>query len=374
MKIFHIADLHLGKRVNEYNMIEEQRYILNQILDRVAEEKPDALILAGDIYDRTIPATDAVELLNYFLKELNKHDMFIYIISGNHDSKERLSFASDILRSSNIFIEGNFKTELFKHSLSDEIDVYLLPFTKPLDTRSYYEEHADSYQKAFELILGNTNVDKSKFNIILSHQFITHNNTEPELSESEVVSVGGLDNIDTSVFKDFDYVALGHIHKPQSIGHDHIRYSGSILKYSLSEVNGNKSITVLDIDNKDLTISKIVLKPQKEMRHIEGYLDDILKDNTETTEDFIYVTLKDEDEIYDAIGKLRSKFPNLLNIQFENQRLEHHNTEILSYEKLNESSPLDLFKEFFFRQNNTELSESQIDFVSKIMEDLDETN
>lgn len=371
MKIFHIADLHLGKRVNEFLMIEDQAYILEEIIKIIKKERPDALILAGDIYDRSIPSNESVRLFDYFLHQLKDLNLKVYIIAGNHDSKERLAFASSILRQQNFFIEADYHGEIFVDK-NETVDIYLLPFIKPIDVRKHFEHEISSYDQAFENVLGKLEVDTNKFNILVAHQFVTHQTIEPELSDSESINIGGLDNIDTSHFKDFDYVALGHIHRPQRIGRDTIRYAGSILKYSQSEVHHTKSICVLDIEGKNLEISTIPLIPKRDMVHIEGYLEDLLKH--EGSDDFVYATLFDEDEKVDALGRLREKYPNLLNLSFKNQRLEFDNQDLLSYEALDKMNPLDLFKSFYERQNNQALTKSQETFVKKVMEDIDETH
>lgn len=374
MKIFHIADLHLGKRVNEFDMIEAQKDILSKIIIEIKNHKPKALIMAGDIYDRSVPGADAVKLFDDFLNELKQLNLEVYIIAGNHDSKERLSFASGILEDSGFYIASHIKDKVFKHSLSDDVDVYMIPFLRPSDVRMALDSKVTNYNLAFREIIDLINVDKNKFNILVAHQFFTVNGIRPEESDSEIVSVGGLDNIDTSCLVDFDYVALGHIHRPQSIGSKNIRYAGSILKYSQSEVNHNKSISVIDIKGKDYIHSFIDLIPNQDMVHIEGFFNDILNNDSYDLEAFTFVTLLDEDEIVDALSRLRYKFPYLMSIRFENMRMSYNNQDSLSYESLNEMSPLMLFDEFYKRQNNVYLSDEQKDFVLKLMEDINETN
>lgn len=374
MKIFHIADLHLGKRVNEFDMIDSQIDMLDKIIDAVIQEKPNAIILAGDIYDRSVPSSDAVKVFDTFLNNLKNLNTKVYIIAGNHDSKERLSFASGILKDANYFIASHIEDSVFKDSIDENTDIYMIPFLRPTDVRYALDSDVSSYEAAFAEVMDLIDIDESKFNIMVSHQFITSSGQEPEKSDSEIVNVGGLDNIDAKVFDEFDYVALGHIHRPQSIGRKEIRYAGSILKYSLSEVNHNKSITVLDIENKNLELSTLPLIPKQDMVHIKGYFEEILQDTNYSTEDYTYITLLDEDEIVDALVRLRQKFPYLLSIKFENKRLSFDNTEILSYESLNEMSPVNLFNDFYSRQNNQELSDSQKEFVTEIMEELNETH
>ena len=374
MKLFHIADLHLGKRVNEFDMIEAQRDILNKIIEAIKTHKPKALIIAGDVYDRSVPGAEAVKLFDDFLNELKLLDIVVYIIAGNHDSKERLSFASGILEDMGYHIATHIKSHVFKHSLSDRVDVYMIPFLRPSDVRMALDSSVTNYDLAFKEMIDLIELDKSKFNILVAHQFFTFQNIRPEESESEIVSVGGLDNIDTSYLEAFDYVALGHIHRPQSIGGKKHRYAGSILKYSQSEVNHTKSISVIDIEGKEFQLSFIDLIPKQDMVHIEGYMADILVNNNYDTEAYTYITLLDEGEVVDALSRLRGKFPYLMSLRFENLRTSYENKEVLSYESLNEMSPLALFDAFYERQNNTPLSQTQKDFVQKILEDLYETH
>lgn len=375
MKIFHIADLHLGKKVNEYNMIDSQRYILNQIIEEIKKHQPDAIILAGDIYDRSIPALDAVTLLDEFLKELNQIEIKVYMIAGNHDSKERLGFGSSVFSSSNIYIESYLKEEVFKHELDAKTNIYMIPFIKPSDIRNIYGEEVSTYDEAFAHLIKTIELDETKFNILVAHQFITHKTHKPILSDSETktLSIGGIDNIDTKHLKAFDYVALGHIHRPQSIGYDYIRYAGSILKYSLSEVNTNKKITVLNINGKDLELDYIDLVPDKDMIHYEDYLEELLSDKYANSDDYIYISLLDEKEIINALEKLRNKFKNLLNISFKRQKLEILETD-LDYKELKELNPYALFDEFFYTQNGYHLSDEEKTYIKDVMEGLDETN
>lgn len=371
MKLFHIADLHLGKRVNEFDMLDVQASILDTIIEEIKQHKPQAIILAGDIYDRSVPGADAVKVFDTFLSKLQITNTKVFIIAGNHDSKERLSFASSILENSNIYIAANIEQEVFKHDLNDEVSIHMIPFLRPTDVRMALDSDERDYDSAFKTVVDQIEYDPERFNILVAHQFFTSNSKEPEKSESEIVNVGGIDNIDTKHLDLFDYVALGHIHRPQSIGRDTIRYAGSILKYSLSEVNHHKSITVLDIEDKELTLSNIPLIPAQDMIHIKGYLEEILKDHSD---DFVFVTLLDEEELVDALVRLRDRFPYLMNIRFENKRMAFDNDASLSYESLNEMNPLSLFNDFYTRQNNQELTETQIEFVKEIMEGLNETD
>lgn len=373
LKIFHIADLHIGKRVNGYSMLEDQAYILEEIVQQIKIERPQVLLIAGDIYDLSVPSAEAVRVFDDFLDKLKDLFLKVYIIAGNHDSKERLSFGSSILRKHDFFIEGNFDGHVFVDHL-EEVDIYCVPFLKPYDVRHLYETEIKTYQDVFETVLANVKVNPDKFNILVAHQFITHQSHEPLLSDSESIHVGGIEDIDTSVFNDFDYVALGHIHRPQRIGRDTIRYAGSILKYSKSEVNYPKKITVLDVNKKEVALSYLDLKPLREMRHHKGYLEDLLSDESLDKKAYTFVTLLDEDEMIDAWGRLKDKFPLLMQLEFENKRTQIHQNESLSYENLEKMDPLTLFDTFYERQNNMALNKTQKEFVRALMEELDETN
>lgn len=374
MKIFHIADLHLGKRVNEFDMLDAQRDILSRILLEIETYRPTALIIAGDIYDHVVPSGEAIRVFNEFLNGLQRLNLKVYIVSGNHDSKERLNFASGLLSHLNFHIASFLETKVFKDSIDENVDIYMIPFLRPADVRTLLNTDVKEYEESFRKMVDLINLDSSKFNILVSHQFFTFSGLEPEKSDSEIFSVGSLDNIDVSAVDKFDYVALGHIHRPQYIGYEHIRYAGSILKYSQSEVSHLKSITVLDIDGKDLSISTINLKPQQDMVHVKGYLEDILGESSYNPNDYTYVTLLDENPSVDALARLRKKFPFLMSFRYDNLRSKQENSEGISFGMLKDLKPLDLFNKFYERQNNQGLTEDQYKFVTQLMEDVDETN
>lgn len=366
MKIMHLSDLHIGKQIYEQSLIEDQKYILNQILQIIKQENVTVLMLCGDIYDRAIPPSEAVLLFDYFLTELKKMNIKVLMIAGNHDSKERLSYAKNILENDNIFIETKVKDKIRKISIED-VDFYLLPYTKPIDVKEYFPEVTD-YTSCIKELINNTDIDKSRKNIILSHQFVTGSNIDLQTSDSEVLSLGGMDNVDISVYNDFDYVALGHIHRSQKLLKEEIRYSGSILKYSFSESKYKKSVPI--IDTTDMSIVLKELFPFRDLKDIEGNMDELLKNSSN---DYIRAILTDEEELYDPINKLRKKYPNILKIEFKNKRSIYNDYD-KNIKNIKEKSVLDLFEEFFLSQNNISLNEHERDIINEIIKEVnDET-
>lgn len=371
MRFIHLSDLHIGKRVNEFSMIEDQKYILNQVLETIDEVKPDAVIIAGDVYDKSMPSEEAVRLLNEFICELAKKDAKTFIISGNHDSAERLAFASDLISNSGIYISPVYNGEIAKYTLSDEygeVDIYLLPFVKPGNVRRYYPDvEIESYTDAIACIIDNLNLDKTKRNVIVAHQFVTGANR----SESEDISVGGTDNVDVRVFDDFDYVALGHIHGAQKMTRETVRYSGTPLKYSFSEANHHKSITIVDMYEKDnVEISTKDFAPLHDMRIIKGTYNEIThRANYEktNTNDYIQVILTDEEDVADAISRLRTIYPNIMQLKYDNKRTRE-NIEVGSVNDIENKRPIELFDELYLKQNNQSMSDEQREYVSKLIE------
>lgn len=376
MKLLHIADLHLGKRVNEFNMLEEQEYILEQILKIISMEKPDGVLIAGDVYDKSQPSAEAVELLDDFLTKLTAFGQPVFMISGNHDSPERLGFGSRIMQKNGLYIAGVFDGVLKKATLNDEhgaVNIYLLPFLKPAMVRPFYEQQAESCDDAVRAVISAAEIDERERNILLAHQFVTDGIRQPGLSDSEVLSVGGLDNVDVSAFGAFDYVALGHLHRPQRIGRDTVRYAGSPLKYSFSEAHHQKSVTLMELGAKgDVEVSQIPLTPLHDLRKIKGPITELLRigrEENESAEDYIHATLTDEEEIYDAIGQLRQVYPNLMSLDFENSRTgQSVIRQISASGDVAGKSPLELFAEFYKIQNNIELTPEQIHIIERIFD------
>lgn len=373
MKFIHLSDLHIGKRVNEFSMLEDQEYILKVILGIIDSEKPDGIIIAGDVYDKSVPSAEAVQLLDDFLFRLSVRKVPVYLVSGNHDSAERLSFGNRLIDLSGIHISPVYNGKVNIYSLVDEygkVNVYMLPFVKPVNVRRFFPDmKIESYTEAIKVAVDNMNVDENERNILITHQFVTG----AARSDSEDISVGGSDNVDVSVFDPFDYVALGHIHGPQKMSRETVRYCGTPLKYSFSEANHKKSVTVVELKEKgNVEISTIPLIPKRDFREIKGkYEDIVLKKNYEDTNllDYMRIVLTDEENIPDAMSKLRVIYPNLMKIEYDNTRTGK-NQNVGFAENVERKSPLELFSEFYEVQNNQPMSEMQKEFICGIMEEI----
>lgn len=374
MKIIHLADLHIGKRVNEFSMIDDQKHILNQILEIIDKEKPDAVIIAGDVYDKQVPSIEAVELLDSFISDISKRKTTTFIISGNHDSAERLAFGSSLMAMGKIYISPVYNGKISKYTLKNDFgsaNFYLLPFVKPNHVKRFFpDEKIESYTDAIRVVVDNLKLDTSEINILIAHQFVTG----ASRTESEEISVGGLDNVDASVFEDFDYVALGHIHRPQKIGIERIRYCGTPLKYSFSEVNDTKSVSIIEINSKeDFNLRTIPLIPKRDMRKIRGTYEELITktsyENT-NTDDYIHVTLTDEFNVVDAIQKLRVIYKNIMKLEYDNMRTRESRKINLDDMVIENKNPLEIFSEFYKLQNNKEMDDEQKEIIKKIMEEV----
>ena len=379
MKILHLADLHIGKIVLEQTMLEDQKYMLKQIIKKIKEEKVKLVLISGDIYDRSVPPSEAVNALDDFLKTLIKDiKIKVCIIAGNHDSKERLNFGSKIFANEGLYICANYKGNLEKIELEDEygkINIYMLPYIKPVEIKEYFEDkEITSYNEAIKSIIEKENIEAKERNIILSHQFVTAGNEEPEKSESETLYLGGTENVDISCYEKFDYVALGHIHGPQKIGRETARYAGTILKYSFSEVNQKKSLTIIEYKEKDkLEIKLIPLKPIRDMRVIKGPIEELIKEENYTgtnREDYIRAIITNEEPVYDAIGQIKKIYPNTLRLDIENLKTTQ-NTEIkmTDLDNIKKKDEVELFNEFYKFQNNKELDGVQIDIIKEVVKE-----
>lgn len=379
MKFLHLSDLHIGKNLLEQSLIEDQKYILEEIIKKIKEEEIDAVLIAGDVYDRSVPSSEAVNLLDSFLNTLIKElKIKVFMIAGNHDSKERLNFGSKIFENDGLYICANYEGTLKKVQLEDEfgkINIYMLPYIKPVEVKRFFEEddEINSFNDAIKKIIEREEINTEERNIILSHQFVTAGASEPERSESETLYLGGTENVDVSNYDKFDYVALGHIHGPQRIGRDTARYAGTMLKYSFSEVNHNKSLTVIDF-KEELKYNQIPLKPLRDMRVIKGPIEELIKEENykgTNIEDYIKAIITNEEPIYDAIGQIRRVYPNVLRLEFENSRMALNTENQLSnIENINQKSEIELFEEFFKFQNNQELNEMQKEIMNEIIKDV----
>lgn len=377
MKIMHLSDLHIGKKVNEYSMLQDQIYILKEILQIIDDEKVETVIIAGDVYDRSLPPNEALGLFDEFLYQLSGRNVNVFVISGNHDSPERISYCGRMMTENKIFLSPVYDGNVKPITLNDdygEVNFYLLPFVRPADIRRYFpDENIENYTDAVKVAIDNMNVNFNERNILVTHQFVTG----AELSESEDIIVGGTDNVSGEVFDGFDYVALGHIHREQTVGKDNIRYCGTPLKYSFSEAKHIKSVTILDFNDKgNREYSKIPLTPFRDMREIRGtYYELTLKSSYESTntEDYLHITLTDEDDIPDAIGKLRSIYPNIMKLDYDNLRTRGSGT-VDAIENIESKSPFELFAELFKQQNNQDMSEEQEEIMRNLIDKIWEEN
>lgn len=364
----HLSDLHLGKRVNEFSMIEDQKYILDQILSLLDREAADAVLMAGDIYDKPVPPAEAVQLFDRFLTELADREIPIFAVSGNHDSAERLSFGSRIMSGQNVFISPVYDGSTARFTLTDdwgEVCVHLLPFIRPSAVRRAFEkEEIHTYQEAVQTAVEQIRPDTEVRNLLVAHQFVTG----ASRCESEEITVGGIDNVDAAVFDSFDYVALGHIHSPQHIGRKEVRYCGTPLKYSFSEADQEKSVTVAELREKgNVSVTVYPLRPLRDMRKIRGtYLEVTARSfyQNMNTEDYLHITLTDEDDIPDAMQKLRVIYPNVMRLEYDNRRTREEQ-DIKITEETVQKSDLELFEEFYELQNNQPMTDEQRAFVNE---------
>lgn len=381
MKLLHLADLHIGKRVNEFSMLEEQKYALAQALHAATKHKVSAVLIAGDVYDKTIPSVEGVRLFDAFVTALSKVNIPVCVISGNHDSAERLSFGRELFESANLYLSGTYEEELKKVTFTDEfgdIDIYLLPFLKPqqVEPEQEDEKKPETYTEAVRMVLSRTPLNKENRNILVAHQFVTGADEEPERTDSETVSVGGLDAVDYHVFDAFDYVALGHLHGAQHVGRDTVRYAGSPVKYSFSEARQEKSVTLVTLEEKgSVTIEKLKLKPQHDMREIKGTLMQLTSEEVRAqadTEDYLHVTLTDEEEIYDVLGKLRAVYPNLMQLDFDNTRTRADGVKEAAAALVREKGAMELFRDFFAEQTGKPMTTMQEAVMQDIIENGEE--
>lgn len=373
MKLIHLSDLHIGKRVNEVSMIGDQEYILLQILRIIDEEQADAVLIAGDVYDKSVPSAEAVTLFDDFLCRLAKRKKPVLIISGNHDSPERLAFGNRLLELGGIHISPVYDGKVQSVTLSDAHGVvvfWLLPFVKPAHVKRFYpDEGIESYTDAVRVALEKMAIDYSKRNVLLTHQFVTGSVT----CESEEISVGGSDNVDASVFADFDYVALGHIHGPQNIGTNRIRYCGTPLKYSFSEEAHHKSVTVVNLGKKgDLELQLRPLMPRHDLRSIRGSFEELTSKSFyegTATDDYLHIILTDEEDVPEAVGRLRVIYPNLMKLSYDNTRTRV-NQIFDGAADVQRKSQLELFEELYELQNNQPMTEEQRRFAQELIESI----
>lgn len=372
MKFVHLSDLHIGKRVNGYSMLEDQADILQKILEVIRAEQPDAVLIAGDVYDKSVPSTEAVELFDEFLVALSKLSLQVFVISGNHDSAERLAFGNRLIAQSGIHLSSAYKGTVESVVLEDEygqVEIFLLPFVKPAHVRPFFEEEITSYTQAVRTALSGVQLDPTRRNVLVTHQFVTG----AARCESEELSVGGTDNVDADVFAGFDYVALGHIHSPQHCGSPQIRYCGTPLKYSFSEAKDEKSVTIVELQglSQPPIIRTVLLQPLRDMCEIKGTYLQLMErsfyQNTRYQEDYMRITLTDEQDVPDAMAKLRTVYHNLMKLDYDNTRTRTV-TEVTAASEVESKTPLELFEEFYQQQNGQPMNEQQQEFMRRLIE------
>lgn len=375
MKFMHLADLHLGKRVNDFSMLEDQRYALEQVLGIVRKERVAGVLIAGDIYDRQVPSVEAMGLLDDFLTKLSGEGVPVYMVGGNHDSIERVSFGARLMTGSGIHMATQYNGEVDTVTVKDEygmIDIYLLPFLKPAHVRAVWKEQAEeihTYQEALDFVTGKIVRDERNRSILVAHQYVSG----AAVCDSEERSIGGLDEVDVSCFDGFDYVALGHLHGPQSVGRDTVRYAGTLLKYSFSEVNHKKSVTLVEMAARGvIRIDTRQIEPLHEMRKIRGSYMEVTDrshyENTDT-QDYVHITLTDEEDIFDAVGKLRAVYPNLMKLEYDNARTRSAQT-VMAPEDIQMKPPLRLCEELFALQNNKPMGKEQKIYMEELVREI----
>ena len=379
MKLMHLSDLHLGKRLNEFSLLEDQCFILQQLVELVRSEQPDCVLLAGDIYDKPVPPAEAVTLFDDFLNKLAQLTT-VCVTSGNHDSAERLAFGAQLMREGGVHFCGLYTGEPQCVTLKDaygSVHIYLLPFLKPAHVRHCLPpeeaEQVTTYHEALRCAVERLHINAAERNVLVAHQFVTGAQT----AGSEAVNVGGVDNIGAEVFADFDYTALGHIHKAQNVGSERVRYSGTPLKYSFAEWQQEKSVTLVELGEKgSVSVTALPLAPLRDLRKLRGsyeelmskdFYDELPKDSDGLLRDFYHLTLTDEEDVPDAVQKLRSVYKNLLQLEYDNKRTRTDNA-IEGAERVVEKSPLELMEEFYQLQNNQALSEKQRAYLQGLLE------
>lgn len=373
----HLADLHLGKRVNGFSMTEDQEYILNRILEIMEEEQPDGLLIAGDVYDKTIPPAEAVRLMDDFLTAVAAKHVPVFLISGNHDSAERVAFGHQLMQGSGIWISPVYDGTIRHYTLEDrwgEVNIYLVPFLRPSVVRSFFPDiEIEDYTDALRTIIEDLQIDTSRRNVVLAHQFVTAAGALPETCDSEQLSVGGLDRVDGSVFSPFDYTALGHLHGPQRVGSETIRYAGSPLKYSFSELHQKKSVTVADLREKGETeIRQIPLQPRREMTELRGTFGEILEEARKKGEpqtDYYHMILTDETDVVDALSRLREYYPNIMLLDYDNRRTRSQK-EVEQLDRVEERTPGELFAALYEQQNGQEMDSDRKEYLDGLIREI----
>lgn len=388
MKVLHVSDLHIGKRVNGISMLDDQRYILRQILDIAEKRQVSVLLIAGDVYDKASPSAEAVTVFDAFLTDAVAAGLRVLAIPGNHDSAERIAYAQGLLEKQGVCLPPVYAGEVERVELEDEhgpVEFWLLPFLKPGDVRRFFpdEEIGDDYSAALRAVLGVCDIDQGKRNVVLSHQLVTAYGTAPDRADDEI-KLGGMDNVDVSVYDAFDYVALGHVHRPQRVGRDTVRYSGSPLKYSFSEARYGKSVALIELGEKKpgddvgecVSFELIPLVPLHDVREVRGTLADVLAMRTahDASQDYLHITLSDEHPQLDAMAKIHEVFPNAMMLDYDNVTvlIDRPQTQQLTADP-DSMDTLDLFSAFYESQVGNPLDDEQRDFAHKLIAKVEDS-
>lgn len=383
MKVLHVSDLHIGKRVNGMSMLDDQRYILRQILDIAEKRQVSVLLIAGDVYDKASPSAEAVTVFDAFLTDAVAAGLRVLAIPGNHDSAERIAYAQGLLEKQGVCLPPVYAGEVERVELEDEhgpVEFWLLPFLKPGDVRRFFpdEEIGDDYSAALRAVLGACDIDQGKRNVVLSHQLVTAYGTAPDRADDEI-KLGGMDNVDVSVYDAFDYVALGHVHRPQRVGRDTVRYSGSPLKYSFSEARYGKSVALVELGEKKpgddvgecVSFELIPLVPLHDVREVRGALADVLAMGAES--DYLHITLSDEHPQLDAMAKIHEVFPNAMMLDYDNVTLLIDRPQTQLTADPDSMDTLDLFSAFYESQVGNPLDDEQRDFARKLIAKVEDS-
>ena len=377
MKFLHLSDLHIGKIVHGYSMLDEQKHVFKQIISYAQSEQVNAVVIAGDIYDHSIPKNEAIRVFDDFLTELAQKNVPVLLIAGNHDSPDRISYANRLLTDKQLFLYGSFNGSLQKVTLTDEygeIHFWLLPFIKPLSVNGFFEEqHIESYDDALNAVIKTADIDYNTRNVLVAHQFFTKAGVNPITCDSELNPVGGLDAINTGLIEKFDYVALGHLHGTQKIGAEHICYAGSPLKYSFSEIKQTKHVLLVEINEKNTGVitKNLSLTPLHDLCEIKGKLEEILSKEFSSQvnkDNYLHVILTNEEEIIDPMEKIRSVYPNVMHYTSENSRTKNDQTNTQQNIEQTNLSTYELFSEFFLNACKCTMNPEQAKIVKELLE------
>lgn len=373
MRLFHISDLHIGKRLNEMPLLEDQVAILNQILQKADELHPDGVIIAGDVYDKSVPPAEAVQVFDDFLTALALRSMAIMVISGNHDSAERIGYGSRLMQTSGVYVSPAFDGSVTQAVLEDEfgrVHFHLLPFVKPAHVRRFFPDaEINDYTDAVRTVIDSMGIDTNERNVLICHQNVTNTTS----SHADEIAIGGLDNVNVDVFDGFDYVALGHIHTPAFIGREGVRFCGAPLEYSFNEVGRELSLTIVEMGEKgEVQVSTLPLDPMRHLRKLRGSFAELTSMDFyqgQKRDDYLHIILTDEEDIAEAVSRLRDIYPNVMQLEYDNARTRRIQS-VASGVTQEDKTPLEQFEIFYERQNNLPMTDIQRDTVKGLIDEI----